>query len=120
MLSRTDLSRLVMEAGPALAGSVVHRIWRRDDDTYVILARFEDRPEPFPRIALGIALAPEGARVAALPAEDVAADDPEAKKARKDDTHFFLAALRKALPGGRITALAAVTGERIALLDVER
>lgn len=119
MLSRADLSRLVAEAGPALAGAVVHRVWRVEDDTYVFLLRFPEGHEP-ERIALELGLAAEGARVVALTPEDVAADDPAEKKARKADSHFFLGALRKQLTGCRVSGLTVVPGDRIALLDLER
>jgi predicted ribosome quality control (RQC) complex YloA/Tae2 family protein len=118
MLSRADLARLVAEAGPALAGAVVHRVWRRDDDTFVLLLRFEEGHEP-ERIALELGLLAEGARLVALPPEDVDADDPAEKKSRKEDSHFFVGALRKHLIGCRVAGLTHVAGDRIALLDLE-
>lgn len=111
MLGRRDLERLVQEASPALAGFEVHRVWRSGDDAWVLLLRKSDEE----RLALEIGLAPETARLCALPPELVGADDPEAKKERKDDSHFFVQALRKALSGARLEKISLVEGDRIAI-----
>ncbi|HZU99966.1 MAG TPA: NFACT RNA binding domain-containing protein [Planctomycetota bacterium] len=113
MLSRPDLVRVVREAGPACVGLETHRIWRADEDTWILLLRGEAER----RLALEVGLRPETARLCALPAEVVGADDPEKKKERKDDSHFFLAALRKQLGGAKLEAVTLVEGDRIVLLD---
>jgi predicted ribosome quality control (RQC) complex YloA/Tae2 family protein len=119
MLGRADLVHLVQEASPRLVGAVVRRVWRADEDAWVIV--FES-PGPQGaaderRVALEIGLAPESARLCALPPEDVLADDAEKKKERAKDTHFFVVALRKNLDGARLERLSVVEGDRIAVLD---
>jgi hypothetical protein len=121
MLSRKDLERLVQEASPALAGLEVHRIWRPDDDTWVLVFRKAGEAPAAgeeDRVALEIGLAPETARLCALPPDLVGADDPAVKKERKDDSHFYTQALRKNLGGAKLERIALVEGDRIAVLEL--
>lgn len=119
MLSRADLVRLVEEASPALAGGELHRVWRPDDDTWVLLFQKHGMiPGEEDRVALEIGLAPETARLCALLPEVVLADDPAAKKERKEDSHFFTQALRKNLSGATLERITVVPGDRIALVEL--
>src|SRR5207245_403881 len=118
MLTERDLSRLVLEARSALAGAVVHRIWREGDETYVLLVKLEGKARD--RLALEIGLRPEGPRLVVLESDDVGADDASQKKARKADSHFFISGLRKMVSGCRIEALAALEDDRIAFIDFKR
>jgi predicted ribosome quality control (RQC) complex YloA/Tae2 family protein len=106
VLGRTDLARLVQEAGPALAGSVFHRSWLADNDTWVVLFQKPDES----RLALEIGLEPETAHFCAVSPQ-------EAAKSGKDDTHFFLVALRKHLGEKKLERITHVAGDRIAVLD---
>lgn len=105
MLSRADLVRLVQEASPALEGAELQRVSRRDDDAWLLV--FKKGEE---RRALEIGLAPETARLCALPVAMV--------EETKDDSHFFVVALRKHLKGAKLERISVVPGDRIALLEL--
>ncbi|MEZ0229246.1 MAG: NFACT RNA binding domain-containing protein [Planctomycetota bacterium] len=93
----------MLEAGPALAGAELQRVWRTEDDAWVLLfVRGEQR------LALEIGLAPETARLCALPL-DLALKS-------SDDSHFFVHALKKHLAGARLEGISLVPGDRIARL----
>ncbi len=103
MLGRTDLERLVQEAGPALVGAELHKVWRAGDDAWVLLFQKGEQ-----RLALEIGLAPESARLCAIPRE-LALESG-------DDSHFFVHALRKHLAGAKLEGITLVPGDRIARL----
>ncbi|MEZ6189247.1 MAG: NFACT RNA binding domain-containing protein [Planctomycetota bacterium] len=122
MISAADVARWTSEAGPALRGAFVHRVWRPTDDGLVILARHHQDQDPeapaVRRVAWEVALGGDWLRAVALRPEDVQADDKQLKKAWSKDAHPFLGLLRKHLVGAQITGLVAAEGDRIAFLDV--
>lgn len=123
MISPRDVARWMEEAGPALRGAFVHRVWR-EEETFVLLLRRHEGDDPtaraVSRVALELDVEPATARAVALPPDDVAADDDRAKKAQARDSNAFLALLRRTLVGARVEAVAALPGERIATLDLVR
>lgn len=123
MVTAADVARWTSEASPALRGAFVHRVWRVDDDTLVLLARHHaggDLEQPsIRRVAWEVALGGGWFRALALPPEAVDADDKKKKKAWKKDTHPFVTLLRKHLVGGRVREVSAAPRDRIVFLDVE-
>lgn len=117
------MARWMDEAGPALRGAFVHRVWR-DEARWVLLARHHEggdpEQKPVRRVALEVALDVPGARCLALPPELVGADDDKAKKSQAKDAHPFLGLLRRHLLGTRVEDLRPAPGDRVALLDCAR
>lgn len=126
--SATDLERWIAEAGPALTGGYVHRIWRageRDgaDETWVVFVRHHENGDPSERpvrrVALELSLAGEVSRLVALPPEGVQADEKKLKKAWARDSLPFLSLLRRELGGARVVGIEQLEGDRVACLRVE-
>ena len=128
MSTAADLSRWIEEAGPALAGGFVHRVWRageRDalDETWAILVRHHEGGDPAARpesrVAVEISLAGEISRLVALPPEAVQADVKQLKKVRARDSFPFLSLLRRHLGGARLNEIRQLPGDRVATLRFE-